>query len=188
MVRVMARRGYGRATIAEIAREARVPQGIVHYHFEDKKEILMGVIGRLSRILAERYERRRRRAGRTETRGKLFAWIDAHVALGADADPTAMACWVALGTEALGDAKVRGVYERVLREERKALEELVREALRAERRAEAGARRIATTLQAAVQGAFHLGCAAPATVVPGSMAPLLRRVAEALMDGEPRWR
>jgi len=42
MVRVMARRGYGRATIAEIAREARVRNGIVHYHFEDKKEILMG--------------------------------------------------------------------------------------------------------------------------------------------------
>ena len=186
LLRVMASRGYGGATIAEIAREAGLPPGIVHYHFESKKAILVGVLDRLSRVVRERYLRRAARAGVTEARGPLFAWIDAHVALGADADPKAMACWVAIGAEALRDPVVRAEYEKVLLEERRTLETLVRGALRAERRSPRAARAIAVALLAAVQGAFQLGCAAPGTVVAGSMAPLLRRMASGLLDAEAR--
>jgi TetR/AcrR family transcriptional repressor of bet genes len=184
----MATRGYGGATIAEIAREAGLPSGIVHYHFESKKAILVAVLDRLSRVVRERFERRAARAGRTETRGRLNAWIDAHVALGADADPRAMACWVAIGSEALRDPLVRAEYRKVLLEERRGVERLVRDALLAERRSPRAARAVAVALLAAVQGAFQLGCAAPGTVAPGSMAPLLRRAAAALLDAEPRIR
>ena len=188
LLRVMASRGYGGATIAEIAREAGLPPGIVHYHFESKKAILVAVLDRLSRVIRERYRRRAARAGLTETRGRLFAWIDAHVALGADADPKAMACWVAIGAEALRDPLVRSEMEKVLLEERRMVETLVRAALRAERRTARAARSIAGALLAAVQGAFQLGCTAPAAVAPGSMAPLLRRMAAGLIDAEARVR
>ena len=188
LLRVMAARGYGGATIAEIAREAGLPPGVVHYHFESKKEILVAVLERLSAVLRDRYRRRAARAARTETRGRVFAWVDAHVALGADADPRAMACWVAIGAEALRDAEVRAKFEKVLAEDRRTLEALLREALTAERRSPRAARAIATTLVAAVQGAFQLGCAAPDAIVPGSMAPLLRRTAAALLDSEARER
>lgn len=186
LLRVMAARGYGGATIAEIAREAGVAPGIVHYHFDSKKEILVEVLGRLSRVVRERYRRRAAKAGRTEHRGRVAAWVDAHVALGPDADPKAMACWVAVGAEALRDREVRGEYEKVLAEERRTLETLVRAALRAEGRATAGARGIAIALVAAVQGAFQLGCAAPGAIAPGSMAPLLRRMADGLIAAERR--
>ena len=188
LLRVMAARGYGGATIAQIAEEAGLPPGIVHYHFESKKEILVAVLGRLSRIVHDRYVRRAARAGVTEARGRVRAWIDAHVALGADADVHAMACWVAIGAEALRDPVVRREVERVLVEDRDRLEALVRAALRAERRETRGARAIAVALLTAVQGAFQVGCAAPGTIAPGTMAPLLRRMAEGLMDAEPRSR
>jgi len=188
LLRVMAARGYGGATIAEIAREAGLPPGIVHYHFESKKEILVAVLERLSAVLRERYRRRAARAGRTETRGRVFAWVDAHVALGADADTKAMACWVAIGAEALRDPEVRAEFEKVLAEDRRILEALLREALTAERRSPRAARPIATSLVAAVQGAFQLGCAAPGAIATGSMAPLLRRMADGLLDLEPRRR
>jgi len=188
LLRVMAVRGYGGATISEIAREAGLPPGIVHYHFESKKEILVAVLERLSAVLRERYRRRAARAGRTETRGRVFAWVDAHVALGADADPKAMACWVAIGAEALRDPVVRAEFEKALLEDRRTLETLVRGALTAERRTPRAARSIAAALMAAVQGAFQLGCAAPGAIPPGSMAPLLRRMAAGLLDAEARLR
>jgi TetR/AcrR family transcriptional repressor of bet genes len=188
LLRVMASRGYGGATIAEIAREAGLPPGVVHYHFESKKEILVAVLERLSSVLRERYRRRAARVARTETRGRVFAWVDAHVALGADADPRAMACWVAIGAEALRDPEVRTEFEKVLAQDRRTLEALLREALAAERRSPRAARAIATTLVAAVQGAFQLGCAAPGAIAPGSMAPLLRRTAAGLLDLEARER
>lgn len=188
LLRVMASRGYGGATIAEIAREAKLPPGIVHYHFESKKSVLVAVLGRLSRVVRERYTRRAARAGRTESRGRVAAWIDAHVSLGADADSKAMACWVAIGAEALRDPVVRGEYEKVLIEDRNTIEGLVRQTLRAEGRATRSARAIAIAVLAGVQGAFQLGCAAPGTLAPGSMAPILRRMASELIDAEPRTR
>jgi hypothetical protein len=51
-----------------------------------------------------------------------------------------------------------------------------------------GARALSSALLAAVQGAFQLGCAAPGTIAPGSMAPLLRRMADGLVSAEPRRR
>jgi TetR/AcrR family transcriptional repressor of bet genes len=188
LLRVMAARGYGGATISEIAREAGVPPGIVHYHFESKKSVLVAVLGRLARVLHERYLRRAARAGVSETRGRVFAWVDAHVALGPDADVRAMACWVAVGAEALRDAVVRKAYEKVLLEERGALETIVRDTLRSERRGTKAARSIAVTLLSAVQGAYQLGSAAPATLVQGSAALLLRRLATLLIEGEARIR
>jgi TetR/AcrR family transcriptional repressor of bet genes len=188
LLRVMAARGYGGATIGEIAKEAGVPPGIVHYHFESKKVVLVAVLGRLARVIRERYLRRAARAGVSETRGRVFAWIDAHVALGPDADVRAMACWVAVGAEALRDPVVRDAYEKVLLEERGTLEAIVRAALKAERRGTKAARGIAVTLLSAVQGAFQLGCAAPGTLAPGSAAALLRRMAALLIEGEARIR
>lgn len=186
LLRVMAARGYGGATIAEIAREAGLPPGIVHYHFGSKKDILVAVLARLSRVARERYARRAARAARTETRARVAAWIDAHVALGPDADAKAMACWVAVGAEALRDPVVRREYEKALIEDRDTLEGLVRQALRAEGRATRAGRAIATALLAGVQGAFQLGCAAPGALARGSMAAILRRTASDLMDAEPR--
>jgi TetR/AcrR family transcriptional repressor of bet genes len=48
LLRVMAKRGYERASIAEIAKEAGLSSGLVHYHFKDKQEILLTAVEQLA--------------------------------------------------------------------------------------------------------------------------------------------
>ena len=187
LLRAMARRGYERASVLEIAREAGLTPGLVHYHFSTKQEILLALVGRIGRLLEERFRRRLARAG-SAPRPRLFAWIDAHVGLGPDADPAAMACWVAIGAEALRQSEVRKVYERAVAADMSLLRGLLRDVLRDERRSEERGVAMAAGLRAAVEGAYQLGCAAPGTIPRGSAAPMIRRMAEGLIAAEPRKR
>jgi len=182
--RVMAERGYDGASVVEIARAARLAPGLIHYHFASKGEILLALVDRLRGVVRRRFERRV--AGRRlPPRARLEAWIDAHVGLGRDADPAAMACWVNIGAEALRKPEVRRVYAEAVEEERALLQGLLREVLAAEGRSAARVREAAAALLAAVQGAYQLGLAAPGTIPPGTAAPLIQRMAEGLLAAQP---
>jgi len=185
LLRVMARRGYERASVQEIAREAGLTPGLVHYHFSTKQEVLLELVGRIGRLLEERFRRRLARAG-SGPRPRLHAYIDAHVGLGPDADAGAMACWVAIGAEALRQPEVRRVYERAIAADVSVLRDLLRDVLRAERRSEDRVVAMAAGLRASIEGAYQLGCAAPGTIPRGSAAPMLVRMADGLIAAEPR--
>ena len=187
LLRAMSRRGYERASVQEIAREAGLSPGLVHYHFSTKQEVLLELVGRIGRLLGERFRRRLARAG-SAPRPRLFAYLDAHVGLGPDADPGAMACWVAIGAEALRQPEVRKVYEREVAADVSILRGLLLDVLRSERRSEVRVVAMAAGLRAAIEGAYQLGCAAPATIPRGSAAPMLVRMAEGLIAAEPRKR
>lgn len=180
LLRVMARKGYEGATVSEIARAAGLRPGLVHYHFETKEEILLELFERLRRTVEVRYERRRDRGN------PLRAFLDAHLERGRDADPAALACWVAVGAEALRRPALGRLYRRAVEERLGRLENLVRGALRARGRAARRAREIAAALLAAIEGAFHLGSAAPRTIPPGTAAAAVWRMAEGLVSAEPR--
>jgi TetR/AcrR family transcriptional repressor of bet genes len=180
----MARRGYAETSVPEIARTAGLTPGLLHYHFRSKKEILLALIEHVEGILRTRIELR---LSRTEGPGeRLRAALDAHVALGPDANPDAVACWVQVGAEALRDADVRGVYERALKKQLAMLEELVEEALREEGRSTRKLRELASCLLAAIQGAYQVGVSSPGTIPRGATAPLLRHMAEGLLAAQPR--
>ena len=49
LCRVMAREGYGHATVQAIAAEAGLAPGLIHYHFADKREILVELVETLRR-------------------------------------------------------------------------------------------------------------------------------------------
>lgn len=184
LLRVMASEGYEGATIPEIARAAGLRPGLIHYHFESKEEILLELFDRLRRTVEERF--RGRLAGiRSLPRGRLHAFLDAHLELGKDADRDAMVCWVAMGAEALRRPALRTLYRQAIFHRLDRLEGLVREALAAERRSAARAPEIASGLLAAIEGAFKLGCAAPRAIPPGSAAATIRRMADGLLDTEP---
>src|SRR5215210_642453 len=85
---VMAERGYTGATIAEVARTAGMRQGLVHYHFESKLAILLALLDELAKGIEARVAARF--SGRSP-HDALKAFIDAHVATGDDADPSAVA-------------------------------------------------------------------------------------------------
>jgi TetR/AcrR family transcriptional repressor of bet genes len=182
MLRVMAERGYERATVQAIADAADLSPGLLHYHFASKQEILVALAEDLARAAQDR---QRALTSRRSARARLLAFLDAHVALGQGADPAAVACWVAIGAEALRIPDVQAVYQRVTAEVMRALEDLAREALREERRVTRRARAIAAGLLAAAEGAFQLSAAAPGLLPRGFAAPTLRAMAAGLLDAQP---
>lgn len=185
LLRSMARRGYERSSVADIAGEAGLSPGLLHYHFSAKQEILLELVGRIGRLLEDRFRRRTARAG-SRPRPRLFAYIDAHVGLGPDADANALACWVAVGAEALRQPEVREVYSRAVAADLDRLRGLLREVLRDERRSTEHLAAMASAIRAAIEGAYQLGCAAPGSIPRGSAAPMIRWMAEGLIAAQPR--
>lgn len=174
----MAERGYSGATIAEVARVAGLRQGLVHYHFESKLAILLALLEDLSKGLEART--RARTTGRSPDEA-LGAFIDAHVATGDDADPSAVACWVTIGIEAVRQPEVRNAYRDAVAAELRQLELLVAACLIDRARPTESAPTIAASLYAGIQGAYQLSVTARELVPSGYAAPSLHALAERLI-------
>ena len=182
MLRVVAERGYERATVKDIADAAGLSPGLLHYHFASKQEILVA----LAETLAEAAHKRQSELAAPRTaRARLLALLDAHVARGKGADPAAVACWVALGAEAPRIPELMAVYRRVTEAALKTLRDQTRAALVEEKRSPKRATSIAAGLLAAVEGAFKLATAAPGLLPEGFASPTLRAMAEGLLDAQP---
>ncbi|MGI8847795.1 MAG: TetR/AcrR family transcriptional regulator [Candidatus Dormibacteria bacterium] len=54
---VLARQGYNDTSLKEIAREAGVAPGLLHYYFESKEELLLDVVHLLDRELTQTWQR-----------------------------------------------------------------------------------------------------------------------------------
>lgn len=180
--RVMATRGYSGASIQAIAREAKLAPGLVHYHFSSKSEILLALVAELAAVVTARVHARVRALPEDAARERLDAWIDAHVALGSDADPTAVASWVVVGTEALRDDDVRAAYEQALQQDLDIVRGLVADVLGM--RTDVDADLMARGLLASVEGCFRVGTAAPEVFPEGFAGEVMRGVVDAWL-GEP---
>jgi TetR/AcrR family transcriptional regulator, transcriptional repressor of bet genes len=180
LMKVMARRGYDGASIADIAKAARLTPGLVHYHFKNKQQILLAALRDLVARHDAHLEARLGKAG-GDPIAEVAAFIDFHLGLGADADPEALACWILLSGEALREVKVRVEFE-------KALEGTVA------RIADAIGRGVeqrvfhcdsvdaaASALVATIQGYFVLAATARAVIPKGSAARSTKRMAEGLL-------
>lgn len=183
MLEVMSSRGYDRASVGEIARAAGLASGVVHYHFRDKQEILLEVVGRLREVILGRTAALVAKAGKS-SRARVDAWIDAHLALGDGADPKAVAAWVMLGAEAIRQPEVQRVYAQAVAADFEVLQSLCSEALNALHGSRAGARSVSAALMAAVQGYFVLSAAAPALTPRGSAALAVKRMADGLLHAQ----
>jgi TetR/AcrR family transcriptional regulator, transcriptional repressor of bet genes len=181
LMKVMAKRGYDGASVADIARAARLTPGLVHYHFENKREILLAALGDLVRRHDDRLEQRLARAGSDST-GALEAFIDLHLGLGADADPEALACWILLSGEALREPKVRAAYERALAAWTARLAGIIQRGVAERRFRCASPAAAAAALIATIQGYFVLAGAARSVIPPGSAAGCVRTMAKGLLS------
>lgn len=151
---VMAENGYDGASVQAVAKAAGLTAGLVHYHFQSKQEILIALVRLLARNVRARYERRA--AHLTSARARLDAFIDAHVALDADAEPDAVRCWVIVGAEALRQDEVQQVYQDAIRAELELLQGLVHAALIEAGRSPSAARAMSAATLSAIQGAYQL--------------------------------
>ncbi|MDB4929752.1 MAG: TetR family transcriptional regulator [Myxococcaceae bacterium] len=179
MIRVVARAGYERASVAEVAREAGLAAGLVHYHFQRKLDVLLAMQERLTAAHLDRVERWSQRAKTPE--GRVRAFIDCHLARGAEEDPAALACWIALTAEALRDPEVRAGYDRAVRALIGRLESAVRDELAARGGDLRRARAVATAVFAAIQGYYALHGASPGLIPRGSAAPAVHALAGSLL-------
>jgi TetR/AcrR family transcriptional repressor of bet genes len=181
----MAREGYARATMTAVAQAARLTPGLLHYHFGSKQDMLIALVERLSRGIEQRVEVRLEEAG-SSPRARLHAFLEAYVGLGDDADPRAVAAWVVIGAEAVREPQVRALYAQAVGTTLARLRELLSACLREEGRRTRQVGRMAAGLLAAIEGAYHVSAAAPGTLPEGFAAPTLRRMADGMIDAEPR--
>lgn len=179
LLQVMARDGYERASVQAIAKAAKLAPGLVHYHFETKQAVLLELVDRLVRTVRERYLAKAESA--TGALGRLEAFIDAHLALGGGADGRAVAAWSVIGTEAAALDEVRRPYRRALTQSRRELDRLVRACLKEAGQPATGAAERSAALLLAIEGAFRVAAAAPGALPRGSAAPVVKRLARALV-------
>jgi len=182
LLHAMAEHGYDRASVHAIADKAGLAPGLVHYHFKNKQEILLSLITHLGVLLSERYERRAKAAG--SPRARLYAFLDAHVALGSDAHPAAVACWVGIGAVAVRDPEVRIAFRDAMKRNVEQVEVHVRAVLDDEGRATSAVKDIAAGLVATIHGCYQLSTV-PNAAPRGFAAPTVRRIADGLIAAQP---
>jgi TetR/AcrR family transcriptional repressor of bet genes len=178
--RVMASKGYEGASLADAAREAGLSPGLVHYHFQDKRDVLLGTVSLLSRDAEQRLDAALDRAAQAPE-SKIVAIVDAHLRLGEGSDEAAVACWVALAAEAVRDHRVRAAYREVAELTLSRLEKLFAKALVAKHGDARGAKAAAAAVYAAIQGYFALATIVPDAIPRGSSAQAVRTLALALV-------
>ncbi|WP_437721071.1 TetR/AcrR family transcriptional regulator [Sorangium sp. So ce861] len=182
LLEVMAERGYEGASIGAVAAAAHLAPGLVHYHFESKREILLAAVELLARDHEGRIERRLAAAA-GDPEAELRAFIDAHLRVGEGADPRALACWICVSGEALRDADVQKAFAGALESAVKKLAAIVRRGAR-ERvfscaRGDVDA--AAAAIVAAIQGYFVLAATARDLIPPGSAAGATWAMASGLL-------
>jgi len=180
LVKVMARRGYDGASVADIARAARLTPGLVHYHFKNKQEILLAALRDLVARRDASLEARLGAAGGDPV-AELTAFIDFHLGLGADADPEALACWILLSGEALREPRVRVPFEDALQVRMARLADVIRRGVGQRVFACDRPDDAASALVALIQGYFVLAATARKTIPRGSAAASAKRMAEGLL-------
>ena len=181
LIKVMARRGYDGASVAGIAKAARLTPGLVHYHFASKQEILLAALDELVARHAARLEERLGAAGEDDPLAQVAAFIDVHLAVGAHADPEALACWVLISGEALREPKVRAGFHAALARLSGRLTAIIRRGVERSVFAAVEAEPAAAALLAAIQGYFVLAATARTLIPRGSAAAATKQMAEGLL-------
>jgi TetR/AcrR family transcriptional regulator, transcriptional repressor of bet genes len=182
LMKVMAEVGYEGATVPLIARAAGLTPGLIHYHFANKQSILIALIECLEKIVQKRFEAL---YTKKDPRKKLSAFVEAHVGLGDGADTTAVACWIAIGAEAVRQPEVRAAYQKVTAAQLHTLEKICEEILTESGSSIARRREIALGVVCAIEGAFRLLVSAPDLIVPGFALPTVKEMAFGLIKAQP---
>jgi TetR/AcrR family transcriptional repressor of bet genes len=179
-MRIMAERGYDGTSVAEAARAAGLTQGLVHYHFKSKQEILVAALSQLveqhDAQLTQRLEEVPNGPG-----SEVDAFIDFHLGLGADANPEALACWIHMSGEALRQAEVRSEWEKALTATAERLTEIIHLGIAQGVFDCESAQASATAIVAAIQGYFVLAATARSVIPKGTAAPSVKRMAQGLL-------
>lgn len=180
LLKVMAHHGYDGASIADIARAARIAPGAVHYHYRDKQEILLAALELLVREHSQRLMIALDAVG-ADPAAQLATFIDVHLGLGAHADPDALACWVLLAGEALRQRAVGTRFEAALVAIAHTLAEIIARGIATRAFRSDDPHAAAAALVATIQGYFVVAATARSLVPRGTAGACVARMAAGLL-------
>lgn len=125
MLNLMATEGLMGASTVSISKSLNISQGLIHYHFKNKLEIILSVIDLLSSMLMSRYDELSQ--GCPAPSDKLSAFIDARLAKGSGESKVAVAAWVVVAAEAVNNPAIKEKYSNAIQEQSKLLNDLLSE-------------------------------------------------------------
>ncbi len=178
--RVMAREGYEGASIAKIAAEAGLTPGLVHYHFKNKLEILLSLLGIIIGWQEKRIERLLAAVDSKPWR-QLCALIDAHLAVGREQDPEMLACWIAMSGEALRNERVRGLYSKAEAKWLEGIQEVIHRGIQAGSMETVDPPAAAAALLAVIQGYYVVSGTSRSLIPRGTAARSAKAMAKGLL-------
>lgn len=178
LITVMAKHGYDGASIGDIARKAGLAPGLVHYHFDNKLEILLEAV----RKLAAEHDRALDAAliDVADPRRALATFVDVHLGLGAHANPTALACWVLIIGESLREKRVRAEVDLVLARLTMRINDILMRGITA-KVFNCDADAAAAGILATIQGYFTLAATSRALIPVGTAASTTLTMIEGLV-------
>lgn len=180
-ITAMAQHGYARATIARIAEAADLTPGLLHYHFKNKQEILLGVLDRLVEQQTQQVEEIVQ-THREEPREALDAILVALLSPGDEARPAQVSAWVAVLAEAARQPVVADRLAESLLTFRGLIAAVIAEGIQRGDFDTTGiaAEAVAAGLVALVQGYFAVGVTARKVIPPGSAIEVARQAVAGL--------
>ena len=149
-VRCLARVGYTRLTMKQVARQAGVSQGILHYYFADKRAMLAATLEAVTRDLDRRVAAAQSRTGH-DPRARLRALVRACLEV-AVAHPEVWIVFVEFWGEMLHDRRLRDLNTRVYARTRRLIARLIADGVRAGRFRPVDAGRAAAVVLGLVDG------------------------------------
>ncbi|MCC6806276.1 MAG: TetR family transcriptional regulator C-terminal domain-containing protein [Deltaproteobacteria bacterium] len=179
MRHVIAKVGYERASVADIAKAARLTPGLVHYHFKSKLEILEVLTSELVRERAAQLRDKLASAGAADR--ALDVFIDHYLRPGKDADPEALACWIVLSAEALREPKIKRAVALSVHETVAQVEDILRAGIAAKvfKKSDTGA--AAAALVALIQGYYIVAATAEGATPRGTAAETAKKMMRGLL-------
>jgi TetR/AcrR family transcriptional repressor of bet genes len=188
LLRVMAKTGYAGASVADVAKVAKIAPGLIHYHFKNKLEILLVAIDELAHDYEARLDRRLAEvSGRPGN--ELRAFVDAHLRLGGDADPEALACWIDISGEALREPRVKKAFAKVMIGAASRLTEILKRGVAIGTFSCDEPEAASAAILATIQGYYAIGATARDVIPRGSAAGALHAMCEGLVGaGAPEAR
>jgi len=179
LLKVMAKRGYEGAALSDVAAEAGLTQGLIHYHFKDKLEILLEA----QRMLLARHLVALGEAvySAGSPARQVAAFIDFHLGLGTTKNPEALACWITLIGEAIRQQAVRDDFEKITKSLAEMLAAIVKQGTSDGVFCCDDPLTAAAALVAAIQGYLVLGATARSVIPKGSAAASTKAMADGLL-------
>lgn len=181
LLATMAEHGYAKASIKRIAEEADVTPGLIHYHFDSKREILLHLLDDIVDRQLDLVEGRIEEAA-TPTEA-LDAAVETFLAAGESARPDEVAAWVTINAEAIRQPEVREALSAALQEFRDLFARVVAAGVEAGdfETGSLSTEGAAAALLSTVQGYFATAVVDRDAIPAGSAAPAARRMARGLL-------